>query len=129
MQKHCCNNLYFLYYFFIPFFWLQFRTSPKVGNTTSAHPWKFSPLILAQLPSFSELPEPFLEFIKKFNASPSLKKKGVHLMLDLSCNRFLLKKAKMLDPFFVVMLFLFCFFILILFFALHLNIMTSYYKT
>ena len=38
-------------------------------------------------------------------------------MLDLSCNRFLLKKAKMLDPFFVVMLFLFCFFILILFFC------------
>ena len=94
VQKHCCNNLYF----FIPF-WLQFMISPKVGSTTCAHPWKFSPLILAQLPSFFRNIWTLTEIYQKIQNLPFIEKRDVHLMLDLSCNRFLLKKAKMLHPF------------------------------
>ena len=103
VQKHVLdyNNLYFLNNFDGKLRHPQKLTTPPFPISV-----KFHPLILSQLPSFSELSKPCLEFFKKFQAPPPPPpngKKKSPPYVRLALQQILTWKRKDASSFFVFM--------------------------
>ena len=67
VQKHVLDIITFN---FLNHFDCKLRHLQKSATPPLPISEKFHPLIIAQLPSFSELSDPFLKFIKKFQVFP-----------------------------------------------------------